>query len=334
VQPPDDEIVIVEADLEMIDDIGGSRDVASLGDVALPGVDIEVLDDVEVLDDDIEVLGVVELPADAAGDESSAAAQLGRPPLVDPRIRARRIAVAREQGRRRLRVLLVVLSVFVVVGTAWLLVVSPILDVDHIVVVGVPPERVAEVIAASGVRRGDPLLLVSTSAVAKRIEKVPGIGSVHVSRVLPGTLRISAREQGVALWARVPTGGVALVGYDGRVQRIAPAPPPNVIELRALTRVPAPGDRIPDPAVVDVKAELPAVFGARVGAISATSSSDVRLYLVSGGEVRLGDLSSVHDKGVVAEAVIERMGCPLRYVDVRSIADPVALPAPGASCNP
>ena len=252
--------------------------------------------------------------------------------VIDPRIRARRIAVAREQGRRRLRVVLVVLTVFVVIGTGWLVVQSPMLDVDHIVVTGIPPERVAAVIAASGVHRRDPLLLVSTGAVERRVEAVPGIGSVRVVRKLPGTLRISASEQGVALWARVP-GGVALIGFDGRVQRVAIAVPPHVIELRGLTRVPDPGQKIPHIAVVTVMSQLPPVFAARVGAISAANAGDVRLYLVTGGEVRLGDLSSVHDKGVVAESVIENQACALAYVDVHSISNPVALPAPGATCN-
>jgi hypothetical protein len=80
-------------------------------------------------------------------------------------------------------------------------------------------------------------------------------------------------------------------------------------------------------------AELPAALLDRVGAISAVTADDVRLYMVVGGEVRLGDLSSVHDKGAAAEAVIERIACPFMYVDVRSITNPVALPAPNATCN-
>jgi cell division septal protein FtsQ len=174
---------------------------------------------------------------------------------------------------------------------------------------------------------------VSTGAVARRIERVPGIGSVHVSRDLPGTLRITAREQGVALWARAP-GGVALIGHDGRVQRVAAAVPLNVLELRGLKRVPAAGGRVAFPEVVDVSAQLPLALASRVGAISAASANDVRLYLELGGEVRLGDFALVHDKGVAAETVIERMNCALTYVDVSSISNPVALPAPGATCQP
>ncbi|MDQ1467421.1 MAG: cell division protein FtsQ [Actinomycetota bacterium] len=306
--------------------------------------DVEVIDDIEVIEADVtdidlvddEAIEAVVVPAEMVPDDQVQAevpAGVRRPP-VDPRIRARRVAVAREQGRRRLRVVLVGLSLVVAVGSAWLLVQSPILDVDHIVVSGVPNARLAAVIAATGVHRHDALLLVSTRAVERRVERVPGIGAVRVSRDLPGTLRITVREQGAALWARAPGNRVVLVGHDGRVLQYAPAPPPHVIELRGLAHVPAPGGRVPVVAVAGVMAQLPTAMAERVGAISAANPGDVRLYLVIGGEVRLGDFSLLHDKGVAAEAVIERMACPLSYVDVRSISNPVALPAPGATCAP
>ena len=142
-QPPDDEVdVREEADLVESDDI-------------------EVLDALD--GDEIEVLADDTLDGDTLDAEPATGTVVTpRPPRVDPRIRARRIAVAREQGRRRLRVVLVLLSLIVVAGTAWLIVHSPFLDVDHIVVAGVPESRVAAVVAASGISRHDPLLLVST----------------------------------------------------------------------------------------------------------------------------------------------------------------------------
>jgi cell division protein FtsQ len=210
---------------------------------------------------------------------------------------------------------------------------SPFFDVDHVVVTGVPEASVAAIVTASGVHRRDPLLLLSAGTVARRVERVPGIGSVHVSRDFPGTVRITVRELGVALWARVPAGGVALVGHDGRVTRYAPAPPPGVAELRGVTRVPGPGGLLMRADIVDVMDQLPVTLLARVGAMSAATPDDIRLYLKVGGEVRLGDLSTLHDKAVVAEAVIVRMACALVYVDVRSLSNPVALPAPGATCN-
>ena len=256
-----------------------------------------------------------------------------RRPPVDPRIRARRIEVAREQGRKRLRVLLAGLSVFVLAGTGFLIVRSPFLDVDHIVVTGVPADRDAAIIAASGVHRRDPLLFVSTAAIARRVDTVPGIGSAQVTRDFSGTVRIHVKQLGVALWARRPNGGVVLIGFDGRVQRAAPTPPPNVVELRGLAKVPAPGGTIAVSAVTGVMAQFPRAFAQRIGAISAASPNDVRVDLIAGGEIRLGDFDLLHSKGAVAEAVLEHMGCAVSYVDVSSVANPVAKPAPGAHCN-
>jgi cell division protein FtsQ len=267
-------------------------------------------------------------------DDGLDGAPIAASPLaVDPRIHARRIEVEREHDRRRTRLLLAALSLLIVAGGALLVVRSPFLDVDHIVVTGVPQGRAAAIVAASGVHRRDPLLLVSTGAIARRIDQVPGIGSAEVTRDFSGTVRIHVQQLGIALWARKPGGGVVLIGYDGRVQRAAPTPPPNVIELRGLAKVPATGGRIAVGSVTGVMSEFPRNFAQRVGAISASSANDVRVYLVVGGEVRLGDLTLLRSKGTVAESVLERIDCAVTYVDVSSVANPVAMPAPGAHCN-
>ena len=197
-QPPDERVPSVARlpgdDIEIIDDV-----------IDITTADDEVVDDAIATNVEIGAGATTEISATHEGEAHAHATRLTgagaateisathdgeahahATRLIDPRIRARRIAVAREQGRRRLRVVLVVLSLFVLFGTAWLVVQSPLLDVDHIVVTGIPPERVAAVIAASGVHRRDPLLLVSTGAVERSASKrVPGIGIRAFARV-PG----------------------------------------------------------------------------------------------------------------------------------------------------
>jgi cell division septal protein FtsQ len=326
----DESVVVAEAvDLDVID-------LAAEDEHARAEVDaIDVIDEPPASDpgpalpgDDIEVVAEpVRAPR-----ESRESREPRRPP-VDPRIRARRIAVAREQGRKRLRVVLVGLSFVILLGTGWLVVRAPFLDVDHVVVTGVPQSRAAAIIAASGVHRRDPMLLLSAGTVEHRVDQVPGVGGAHVARDFPGTVTIHVRQLGVAVWVRNPAGGALVVGFDGRVQRTVPTPPPNTIELRGLAHVPAPGGRIPIPDVTGVLEQFPTTFAQRIGAISAANRDDVRVYLVVGGEVRLGDLRLMHSKGVVAESVLERIDCAVSYVDVSSVANPVAMPAPGAHCN-
>ena len=75
-------------------------------------------------------------------------------------------------------------SVIVVAGSGWLIVRSPFLNVDHIVVTGVPESRVAAVIAASGVHRHDPLLLVPTGKVARRVELERNAGEGRTQSIM------------------------------------------------------------------------------------------------------------------------------------------------------
>ncbi len=317
------------------------------------GTTVEVVDPERETDDagarvatapDVEVdidLGALERGAleraalERAALERAASEVRSAAPPVDPRIEARRIAVEQEQGRQRLRLLVLALGAFVVLGSLWLLVQSPLLDVDRVVVTGVPSGRVAAVAAASGVHRHDPILFVSSGSVARRIEHgVPGIGSVVVTRQFPGTVRIAVHEQGVALYVRT-TAGVALVSHDGRVTGHADTPPVGVPELIGAGRHPVVGRHVGPAGVAEVMEELPPALRARVGAINVATAGHVRLYLVGAGEVRLGDLEDVHDKGAAAEAVIESFppGCQWAYIDVEARSAPVAKPGPGCASS-
>ena len=133
-----------------------------------------------------------------AGDvyELDAARGEARParPRIDPRFRERRIEVIRAAGRRRLRVTLVVTSVVVALGLGYLTVHSPLLDVDRVEVVGAHREPITEILAAGGVHKGAPLLLVNTGAVSHRIARLRWVAGVQVHRKLPGTLEYVVTE--------------------------------------------------------------------------------------------------------------------------------------------
>ena len=114
---------------------------------------------------------------------------------IDPRIRERRVAVTRAEGRRRLRVLLTAVCIASAIGIAWLVVQSPLLAVNSINVKGATQESQASVRAAAGVRTGSPLLFVDTGAVARRIEALPWVASAKVDRGLPNDLDITVVER-------------------------------------------------------------------------------------------------------------------------------------------
>ena len=148
---------------------------------------------------------------------------------IDPRIRERRIEVKREAGRKRLRVLLGAIVAFVAVGTVYLTVESPLLDVDHVRVTGVQHLDSATVASAAGVQIGAPLLRVDTGAVAARVERLPWVASATVSRALPGTLRITVTERVPVAWVRRDDAHLALLAADGTAIAYTDAPPTGLV---------------------------------------------------------------------------------------------------------
>jgi len=242
---------------------------------------------------------------------------------VDPRMRARRVAVIREQGRRRLRVLLVVVGAVAIGGSAWLAVTSPFLDVDRVVIRGTAQVPAAQVRAAADVRTGDALLLLDVGELERRIEAVPAVREAHVRRDLPDELRITVVERVPAGWARRDPAHVAVVDGTGRVIADAAAPPAGLPEVVGLTRLPELGGRIAPAAATRLLEQLPTELRNRVGSV-VVMGGVAALLLIDGVEVRLGPAVDVATKGRTAQAVLTTLGdAPISYIDVRVPGAPV-----------
>jgi cell division protein FtsQ len=242
---------------------------------------------------------------------------------IDPRIRERRIEVIREAGRRRLRITLIVASAIVVIGLAYLATQSPLLDVDHIRVMGARRETASEVEAAAGVHTGDALLFVDTGAVAKRVERLPWVAHASVHRELPGTLKIVVTDFAPAAFIRAPGDRFALVAVSGRVIAIVKTVPASTVEIRGEKTVPPVGSLVSPPQVAGAVRHLPARLAERVRAIDV--GTVFVLELRTGGQVRLGTLDDLPQKGAAALAVLDHLGAtPFQYIDVSAPQAPVS----------
>ncbi len=242
---------------------------------------------------------------------------------MDPRMRARRVAVTREQGRHRLRILLVIVAAVAIGAGGWLAITSPLLDVDRVVVGGTRQIPPADVRAAAGVDTGDALLLLDLGELERRIEAVPAVREARVRRDLPDELRITVVERVPAGWARRDSSHVAVVDGTGRVISDASTPPPGLPEVLGLTRLPAPGGRIAPAAATRLVGELPAELRNRVASVVVMGGA-AALRLLDGLEVRLGPAVDVAEKGRTAQAVLATLGdTQVAYVDVRVPGAPV-----------
>jgi cell division protein FtsQ len=243
---------------------------------------------------------------------------------IDPRIRDRRVAVLRAQGRRRLRWMIGLLVLVSLAAAAWLVIQSPLLDVEHIRVTGTQQATPAEVRAAAAVDLDDPILFVDTGVVAERVERVAWVDRARVERDLGGAVAIHVTERLPAGWARRTPDQVALVDARGRVLVDVPDPPADLPELAGLATIPPVGREIAATPVAGVLEKLPPELRLRTSRVLVEDDT-ITLGLRDGPDVRLGSPQRVAVKARAALAVLaSTAAAPPRYIDVRVPGAPVA----------
>jgi cell division protein FtsQ len=256
-----------------------------------------------------------------------------RPPAIDPRLRARRIEVQRDVGRRRLQRLVDVGLLAVVAAGFAVALRSPLLDVDAVEVQGAERTGAATVMEQAGLATGDQLMDVDLRAAGERVAALPWVDEVQLHRGLDGTVSVAVTE-------RIP---VALVGTgDGAVLVDA--------EGRALAR----GSQLPDVAAEVVRFDLPGVAVAPGDRLPAETSDALALAarlaatpglgmelllddevvgrLESGIEVRFGAATRVDAKVRSLRTVLDQVDLTCAAViDVRAPGSPVLTREEGCS---
>ncbi len=219
-----------------------------------------------------------------------AATSTGAPPRppMDPRLRARRIAVRRDEGRRRLRRLLVVLGAVAVAAAGWGATRSPLLDVDRILVEGNLETPWGAVVAASGVERGQAMTDVDPRAAEAAVAALPWVAEAAVAREWPGTVRITVVERVAVAAAPARGGGWAMLDGAGHVLAHAGEAPPGLPAVRGLAAAGEPGTVLDDDAAAGTL-ELAARLGAALPGALRSLLPDEREVVV--GEV----VVQVHD---------------------------------------
>jgi hypothetical protein len=205
-------------------------------------------------------------------------------------MRDRWIGARRQEGRRRLRLVVALAVAVALVGAAFAVSRSPLLAVRTVEVVGAEHETAAEVAAVAGLASHPAMLSLDPAALARRIETLPWVASARVSRRWPSTVTVEVSERtavgvaaeswaGGATYAAVAAGSpVVLVDGTGRVLGTAAGTVPGLPVLLAPT-TPGPagqwlagttpgavssGTATPLDALLDLAAELPPSLSASV----------------------------------------------------------------------
>lgn len=238
---------------------------------------------------------------------------------IDPRLRARRVAVLRDEGRRRLYRLIALGAIAALVLGAFLLTRSPLLDVDRIRVTGNSHTPLEQVLSTSGIRTRQPMIGLDLGAIRARLDALPWVESVSVARSWPGTVTIEIHERKAVAALPAPGGGVALLDITGRVLDVQPTLPNGTVALAGLAAPGAPGSSL-DARAADLLRVVEALSPRlREQVVTVALEADgVELWLRDAAKVRLGSTSDLGAKLLAATTVLEQVDLSqLCAIDVR-----------------
>jgi cell division protein FtsQ len=250
---------------------------------------------------------------------------------IDPRMSARRTAVIREQGRRRLRILLTGLACTAAVISAWFVLHSPLFSARAVTVVGATHETAEQVKAVSGLSSHTPLMDVDRGGVSARIEQLPWVKSAVVAVSWPDGVRITLTEETPLAAVPVAGGRWATVSADGRVLQVTSARPPGLRSLSVPQAPGPPGSDLPARDLVGllVASTLPASFAAQVTGVTVEPAGWVQLAMTTPIVVNIGSGTQLEAKYEDVSSILA--GATLHSGDVIDVSVPRAptvTPAP------
>lgn len=243
---------------------------------------------------------------------------------MDPRLLARRAAVLREQGQRRLRVLVAVIFATLLLAAGWFALHSALFAARALTVTGNLHESAAQVLAQGGLAAHPALLDVNAGAVSARIEKLPWVLSAAVHVSWPDGVHVAVTEEAPRFATIEPGGRWATLSADGRVLSVTATRPAAPLLLTVPAAPGAPGTWLSarDAAGLRVAASLPASFASQVTGVTVEPQGWIQLAMTTPVLVDIGSTSQLTEKYEDVSAILA--GATLHNGDVIDVSVPDA----------
>jgi cell division protein FtsQ len=253
--------------------------------------------------------------------------------VTDPRFRQRRIDVARQAGRRRLRLALAAAGVVGLGAGALGALHSPVFSVRRVTVTGAAGIPRAIVLEASGLGTRPPLIDVDPAAVERRLLALPEVRTAVVTEHWPSGVAIALTERvpvaAAPVGAAAGVGPWALLDATGRVLAVTTRLPASLPVVLLTTPPRAPGTSVgaAEMPLLAVAAGLPASLRATVTAVAYDYAGDVVLEMRGEPMVVLGDASDLRQKFVSLATVLAKVSTRgTGTIDLTVPASPVLTP--------
>jgi cell division protein FtsQ len=222
---------------------------------------------------------------------------------IDPRMRARRVATKRAEGRKRLVWVSIAAGIILVLVAAVATVASPLFDVRLVKVQGAvytDKQTLDDVVKSI---KGHPVLLVDTRAAQQRLEQVPWVESAKVATSFPHTVTIDIRERRALATFKGGDGKYRVIDDQGRVLDVINGQPIAYMLVTGDNPDTSRGDfaGAPYADAAALVAALPAeirLITRSVGIDAATGTLTMQLSRPDGHavDVHLGDATNLDQK--------------------------------------
>ena len=227
---------------------------------------------------------------------------------IDPRVRARRIAVRRAKGRKRLIWVAIGAAILLVLVGAVAVLASSLFDVRTIDVQGAvytDPEQLSAIVDEL---QGDAILLVDTRQIERELESIAWVESARVSAEFPHRVFIDIRERRPIATFAGSDGKFRVIDRDGRVLDVVDGVP---IDYMLLTGANPDVERgqfagRPFAAAAQLAIALPSEIRALTRSIGVDATAgDLTLVLGDDIEVRFGPPADLSGKLVRLLSVVQ-----------------------------
>ena len=222
----------------------------------------------------------------------------------------------RQRDRRRTIIIVAAATVVVGVFATWLVAFSSVFGVRSVEVRGVHVLTADRVRAAADISDGTPLVRLDTSAITKRVERLPEVASAQVSTSFPSTVVIMVEER-VAVGYTLRSEHPVLVDRTGAEYRQVDHPPAGLPHFMLPT-----GDqqRPTAAAVAAVATALPPAVTGHVRWIDALNPNRITLVLSGHRLVQWGSAEQTELKAHLLPALLRR---PVSSVDLTDPDQPI-----------
>jgi len=228
---------------------------------------------------------------------------------VDPRLKARRIAVRRAEARRRLHRLTVVLALVLVVAASYAVSRSPLLDIESVVYRGLENTSLDLVTEVAGIETGASLVGFDAGDRERRLESLPWVDTAKVTRSWSGKVSVELTERRAVAAVMREQDQWVLVDSKARVLTGVVAKLPDLPRLSGVGAAGLPGTDLgaDATALLRVAELLPQSLDGRVEGIYRDDASEIWISMMSADRVLFGTEQQLSLKVVAMVTVLEEL---------------------------